>query len=108
NIDVQQVTEEFLTYYYEDAAPIMKKYLDEMENVKIKSNIDIETGDHSFYTDASKSYMSKQQIINYYRLLYMAKLSAQKNQEVVNRIELDEIGLLIFEIELEKKDKKIP
>ncbi|MBA5794010.1 DUF4838 domain-containing protein [Flavobacterium sp. xlx-214] len=105
--NVEALTQEFLNYYYEGAAPIMRKYLDEMENAIKMSNIDIETGNSSFYDDASKVYLSKKQIVNYYKLLNKAKANVKTNQEIINRIELDEMGLLIYEIELEKRNKKI-
>lgn len=100
--DLSLHKDDFLNYYYFEAAPIMKDYINKMEKSIKLSNYDIETGNNSFYKDAATIYMSQKQIEEYFQLLKYAKTKVKNKEEIVKRIEIDEIGLLIFEIELNK------
>ncbi len=106
NIDIQVLIKQFCDFYYEEASDNMQSYLRKMNQAKTSANIEIETGNDNFYTDASKSYLSQSSISSYRKILAQSKALVSRKPEIINRIELDEIGLLIFELENDRRNKK--
>lgn len=106
NTNIEVLIKQFCDFYYEDASNLMQSYLKKLNQNKKAGNIEIETGNDSFYSDASKTYLSKSSIAAYRKLLTEAKAMVSRKPEVANRIELDEIGLLIFELEIDRRNRK--
>lgn len=102
NKDADEIIKEFYQFYYGDASDIMFNYYSLIDKNLVKyKNIDT-NGSENFYKDAASKYLSSKNISDYKKIIANAKIIVKNNKKILDRIEVEEIGLLIVELEISK------
>ncbi len=102
NIDVEAITDEFISNYYGAAAPEIKTYFSTLEDIVMRqgATVDIWAGNSLNAND----FLSSNNIDTYNKLFERALSKVRNNETVYNRVLKEYISVQYAEVQLAKKD----